>query len=564
MSNSDMGSFDRRTFLRYGGLVTTGTLFAGCTGNQQTNDAGDNGSGGQTGNTDSNSQPSGNTEFVYATTITPSSLDPTKGSDNLETLLIHNIYDSLLYYTNQTPPKLKPWLAKEWNVADDGKTYTFELRDDATFHNGDPVTAADVMFSVRRMMDMQQGFSWMWKDILSPENVETVDKTTVKMTTNKVFSPLPYTLPFLFIVNKKQIQEHAKSSGPFGERGDYATAWLEENDAGGGPYKLTQRSRKQQIIIEKNDDWWRPWPDGDAYEVVKTKMVQESATIAAMMKQEKVQMSDQWLPLKTYQSLKNQSGVRVSAKATFNPFYIYMHTQRKPLDDIHVRKAISHAFDYKSALSEIMAGDSEQLIGPLPSSMWSHTDTVTVYQQNLEKAKAELAKSQYSASDIELNYTYVTGLTTEKNMGLALQSNLSDLGITLSIQKTPWSKITSLATKKETSPDMLAVYLSFSYADPDTFLFPAWHSSSHGSWTSASWYNNDKVDRLLTKGRRTVEKKDRIPLYEEAQRLISADAPALFVMNQATRNVLAKSVQGFNDNGITGYRQTFHRFSREG
>lgn len=555
----------RRTFLKYGGAASISAIFAGCTDNQstdeETNESGTDSpdstesNGGSTSNGDNEA-----TEFNYVTTVTPSSIDPMKGSDNLETLLLHNVYDPLLYYTDSTPPELESWLATNYSVSDDGQTYTFELRSDATFHNGDQVTASDVKYSVQRMMDMQNGFSWMWEGVLSPENVEVVDETTVRMTTNDIYAPFLYTLPFLYIVNQDQVEANANSDGQFGDHGDYGTEWLEANDAGSGPYELASRERKREIVLEKNDDWWREFPHGqDGYEDVTAEMVQESATAAGRMR-EGAEMADQWLPLQTYNDLANEEGVRVHAKATFNPFYVYMHTQREPLDDVHVRRAISYAFDYDAALTDVMSGDSDHLQGPLPGAMWSHTDDLETYGQDLEQAQAELEQSEYTASDIDLEYTYVSGLTVEQNMGLLLQSNIQELGGSLSVNKAPWSNITEMTTSKESTPDMLAVYLSFSYADPDTFLYPAWHSNSHGSWTSASWYQNDEVDDLLTEARRTVSQEDRIPIYEQAQQLIAEDAPALFVMNQATRNALSTDVQGFKDNGITGYRQTFHRY----
>lgn len=561
----DRGRLNRRDLLKYGGLVSTGTIFAGCSGSQDatTTTETTEGSDGEADETEDESGGDGqeDTTFTYATTITPSSIDPMKGSDNLETILTHNVYDPLLYYTNETPPELQNWLAADWSLAADDKTYTFELREDATFHNGDPVTAGDVKYSVQRMMDMQQGFSWMWSDVLDPENVTAVDEKTVEMETSTVFAPFPFTLPFLFVVNQSQVEENAESDGEFGEHGDYGTAWLEGNDAGSGPYRLANRDRSQSIVLEKNDDWWGTFAEGDIYETVRIEMVQEAATVAGMMKEATANMSDQWLPLETYNELENADGVGVSAEATFNPFYIFMHNEREPLSDENVRKAISYAFDYETALDDVMAGDSEHLVGPLPNAMWSHTDDVTNYARDMEKAQEHLDQSDYAGEDLELTYTYVEGLTVEQNMGLLLQSNLNELGITLNVERAPWTRITSMVTDQESTPDMLAIYLSFSYADPDTFLYPAWHTDSHGSWTSASWYSNDEVDELLTEARQTTGKENRVPLYEEAQKLIADDAPALFVMNQATRNALADGVQGFEDNGVTGYRHTFHWFT---
>lgn len=567
MRKSNDKKFDRRSFLKYGGAVSVGTIFAGCTGNQSDDattagpdddsDPDDDDTGGNGGQETSEDT---DTVFDYVTSgATPSSIDPMKGSDNLETIITHNIYDPLLYYTDTTPPELQGWLAEDYTVSDDEQTYTFQLRDDATFHNGDSVTASDVKYSVQRMTDMQQGFSWMWSGVLSPENVEVVDETTVEMTTSDVYAPFLYTLPFLFIVNEEQVEANATSDGQFGDNGDYGTAWLEDNDAGSGPYTLTQRERSSQIVLEENEDWWGSFADGNIYETVNIDMVEEAATVAGRMR-EGAEMSDQWLPLQTYNDLASADSVRIHSKATFNPFYIFMHNQRAPLDDVHVRRAISYAFDYQAALNDVMSGDSDHLIGPLPSAMWSHTDDLPTYEQDFEQAQAELDQSDYSASDLDLNYTYVSGLTIEQNMGLLLQSNLQELGVSLSIENAPWSRITDMATSQDSTPDMLAVYLSFSYADPDTFLYPSWHSSSHGSWTSAAWYENSEVNDLLDEARRTVSQEERIPIYQDAQRSIAEDAPAIFVMNQATRLALSTDLQGFQDPGVTGYRQTFHRY----
>lgn len=539
---------NRRDVLRYASVVGTTSLLAGCTGNEQQ------------GTETTTGEDAGETDFNYVTTITPSSLDPMKGSDNIETLFAHNVYDPLLYYTDESPPSLEPWLATDWSVDDDDRTYTFQLRDDATFHNGDSVTASDVAYSVRRMHDMQRGFSWMWTDILEPENVTAVDETTVEMQTNEVFAPFPYTLPFLFVVNEEQVEQHATDDGEFGDNGDYGTEWLESNDAGSGPYAFAERERSQRVVLEQHGEWWGSFADGNSYETVTIEMVEEAATVAGKMR-EGADMSDQWLSLEQYDSLDGEDGLSLHAEAIFNPFYIFMHNQREPLSDENVRKAISYAFDYEAALNDVVGGESEPLVGPLPSPMWSHTDDLPNYTHSFETAREHLDASDYSAEEIDLTYTYVTDLVIEENMGLLLQQNLDEIGINLEIENAPWSKITSMTTDPGSTPDMLAVYLAFSYMDPDTFLYPAWHTNSHGSWTSAAWYSNEEVDQLLAEGRQTIGKENRIPIYEEAQRIIAEDAPALFVMNEAMRNVIRDDVQGFSDNGIAGYRQTFHRLT---
>jgi len=561
MSRSD-GGVDRRRFLRHAGLVGTGTILAGCTGGDGgTDETQDTPTGTATGSP--SMEDPANTDLVYTTTITPNSLDPMKASDNLDSVLAHNVYDPLMYYSANTPPQLTSWVAEDFSVSDDKKTYTLSLRDDVTFHNGDSLTAEDVVYSTNRMLNMERGFSWIWAGILTSDGVRAVDETTVEMQLDRVFAPFPFTLPYLFVVNKAQVEANRKSEGQFGEFGDYGTAFLEENDAGSGPYSLQSRSRKQEVVLSKNEEWWNDFAEGNTFEQATVDMVSETSTVVGKMKQGQADISDQWLSLEAYDDLDSQDGITVSAEATFNPFYIFMHNKRPPFDDINVRKAFSYAFDYETAINDVLAGDSERLKGALPSAMRGHADDVTVYNQDLERAQSLLDQADYSVEEINsmgLTYTYVTGLTIEQNHGLLLQMNLQEIGIDLSIEKRPWTNITSIVENAGDSPDMLAIYLSFSYADPDTFLYPAWHSSQHGSWQSASWYENEEVDSMLTQARRVVDQDERTDMYKQAQRQIADDAPALFVANQARRFAINDRMKGFTDNGVTGYTHSFYRW----
>ncbi len=537
---------DRRTLLKYSGAATTGMFLAGRSG----------------ASSQQESDPSG-TDFVYVTAQTPSSIDPMKASDEFEAIMVHNVYDPLMYYNQKSPPEVIPWIAEDYSVSDDNKTYTLSIREGVKFHSGNDLTADDVVYSFRRMMNMQQGFSFMWAGLVDPQNVTKVDDYTVDVTLNNVFAPFIATLPYMFIVDKEEVQANTKDSGDYGEQGDYGSEWLESNVAGSGPYELENRNRKTNIRLSKNEDWWGEFADGNTYEQVDLNMIQEASTMVGMMEEGNADMSEQWLPLESYQRLANHPDINVSTEATFSPMYVFMHNQRQPFDDVNVRKAMSHAFDYETVLNGIMAGESENLDGPLPSAMWGHNDDIETYETDLDKAKEFIDQSQYSADELDFTYTYVTGLTIRENIGLMLQSNLNELGVNMQIEKQPWSRIVSRHTNKSESPQMIATTLSFSYVDPDVFLYPAWHSSQHGSWQSGSWYQNDRVDQLLDEARTKLEREARAPLYKEAQKIINDEAAGIFVMNQAVRWAFNNRVNGFVDNGVTGYIHTYHRFTEQ-
>ncbi|MFP8958112.1 ABC transporter substrate-binding protein [Natrialbaceae archaeon A-CW3] len=544
----------RRKLLTYAGATGLAVTLSGCAG-EEPEEGLDDDNGNGTGNGNGNGNGDGtetDSPLVYATTIAPSTIDPMQVSDNFENIYAVNVYDSLMMYSDETPPELVDGLVTDWDVADDDQTYEFTLRDDATFHNGDQVTADDVVYSITRMMEMQMGMSWMWAGTLSPEGVTAVDDTTVEIETDRTFAPFIFTLPYLPIVNEAEVEANDEE-------------WLQDNDAGSGPYQIVEHDRNERIVLERNEDWWGEWPDGgDPFDEVVMEIVPEEGTINGMMGSEDADITDEWLSLQTYQEIDSMDHAWVSDEVTFSPLYVFMHNQREPLDDENVRKAISHAVDYETIVDDILEGNAERLHGPLPDAMWGHNSDATLYEYDLEQAQAYLDESPYDGEDIELTYTYVSGLTVTENVGLLMQTNLAELGITLELEGAPWTRITDMVTDPESTSDMHAIYLSFSYVDPDTFLYPAWHSDSHGSWESASWYHNEQVDQLLDDARTEIDQDARIEMYEEVQELMTEDAPALFVVNEAELYGINERVGGYVDNGLVGYSKAFWRLYNQG
>lgn len=563
---------NRRQVIKYGGIAGVGTVLAGCTGGGD-GDGGDGDTGGDGGDGNgatptetaegdgSDGTADTDTKFVYSTTQKPSSIDPHKSLDELEGMLAHTIYDPLLYYSYEFPPKLVPGIATDWEISDDDKTYTFDIRDDATFHNGDPLTAEDVAFSVKRVMTIEQGPAWMWSGFLSPDGATAIDETTVEITLDNTFAPFLSTLPWMFVVNQNQIQSNQKD-GDYGENGDFATEWIEDNDAGSGPYQLDGRERGSTITMTKTDDWWGEFTSGNVYEIIEAELTLEVSTIAGNMKNGTAHMTDRWLPTSVYEDIDASDNARVSITNTFMPYYIFMNTQRAPLDDVHVRRALSYAFDYQSAVNDVLAG-SVKLSGPLPKGMKYHTtDGVTQYTRDLEKANAELEQSDYAPEEVEASYAYQPALTTNENVGLLMQNAFDPLGINFELVEMPWSKMVSESTNPDTAPMMFPLWNLVQYRDPDNLLYGMWHSSNVNTFLNGSKYQNDDIDSLLEQGRSELDEDTRAEIYADVQRKIAGDAAAIFVCNDATTYGLNQELQGFVDAGITGYVQQFQHYSK--
>ena len=531
MSESDTSRLNRRRFMELAGVTGASAVLAGCIGDDDD---------------DETPEPDDRT-VVYATTITPSTIDPMRVSDNLETLYAGNVYDAILSYTGDLPPLIVGGIAEDYEADEEGETFWFTIRDDAVFHNGDTVTPEDVVFSIERMLDLGAGFSWMWADFIDLDGVEVEDDNVVRVELTEPFAPLLATLPYLFVVNEDQVA---------GEAADF----LEDNDAGSGPYELVTHDRGEEIVLQKHDDTWREFADEErAFTEVVINMVPEPAAVVGMMRDESADMTDEWLAFESYFDLADEDHIWLSDEITFSPFYVFLHNQQEPLDDVNFRKAVSYAVDYDAIIDDILDGLAEPMIGPMPQGERWHNPDVTQYEQDFELAQSYLDQSPYDPDDYTLTYTFVTGLAISENIGLLLQTNLAEIGIDLELEAAPWSRIVDEVASPESTSDMHSIYIGFSYADPDNWLYPVWHTASHGTWQSPSWYDNEEVDELLDLGRRTVDEDEREDIYMEVQEIITDDAGGLFLQNEAQLFAINNRVGGFFDNGLMGLTHSFWR-----
>lgn len=487
--------------------------------------------------------------ITYVTTQTTATLDPALHTDETESVMVINAYDSLLIPDDEGNPT--PNIATEWDVSDDGTVYTFKLRDDITFHDGSGLMADDVVYSMNRMLSIQKGYSWLWSDILEPGNTTAVDDYTVEFKLNKAYSPFLATLVQLFIVNKDVLVEN-QADGDYGEFGDYGQEFLTREDAGSGAYVITHYEPGTLITFEAFDDYWKGWDAPNHVQKVQFRLIGEHATEKLMLEQGEADIVEQWLDPQLFEDLKKAEGVVVQEDPSAQLFFLTLNTAKAPLDDVHVRRAISYAFDYETAANQIMGG-ATQARGPVPRLMPGHNEDVMVYEQDMEKAKEELAQSEYAGQDLKITYVYVSTLESERKIGLLLKDNLSELGIDVEIQGEQWARITDMVTDPETSPHMVAIFHTAKYPSPDSHTFAMFHPSAHGTYMSASWYQNPEVSELLQEARLATTQEEAMELYKQAQETVTEEAAALFITNSVHRIAYRDRVEGYNYVPILGW-----------
>jgi len=483
-------------------------------------------------------------------------IDPALHTDESSLHAVLNIYDPLVY------PKVQeglmepgPHLAESWTVSEDGTVYTFTLRDDVVFHDGSVMNADDVVYSVQRLMGIQKGFSWLFAGVVEAENVVALDDRTVQFTLNNAYAPFVPSLTQLFIVNADLVRANEVD-------GDWGQAFLRENDAGSGPYIPVRYQRATILELDAFEDYWRGWSEGQVTHVLY-RVVEEEATVRTLLASGDADMIDQWQTPRTYDQLATIDGITVDRQASAQLFHVPLNTARAPLDNLDFRKALVHAFDFETAQDAILGGAAPAQ-GPVPVSTWrafGREPVAEPYAQDLEAARGFLEASGVDPSTVELDYVFPEGGNRQRQVGLLLQSNLAELGISVRLQEVPWARIVELSSSADTTPDMAAIFDTLKYPHPDSHLFGMYHPSALGSYRTISRYDVPEVSALLEQAREEVDLDRQLDLYQEADQMITEDYPSLFVGIPVHTIAFADHVQGYSYVGLLGYDVAFYDFT---
>lgn len=494
--------------------------------------------------------------FVFMSQQIIETIDPAKHQDETTSAAVINLYDSLVYPDIEAGTiDPAPNLAIEWDVSEDGLTYTFTLRDDVQFHSGNLMTADDVVYSMQRLLALQQGNSWMFSEVLDAENVTAIDEQTIEFQLNLPYAPFVSTLTQLYIVDSELVKENA-DNGDYGEFGDYGEAFLENNTAGSGPYEVVSFDRSSELSLTKFADYWKGWEDGQLDEV-QIRVVEEEATVRTLLAAGEADMANQWLSVESYKNFKDMDGVVVAENVNTSIYHIPMHTQKPPLDDVNVRRAIAYAFDYETAVNDIMNG-ATQARGPVSEAIPGHNQDTIQYTKDIEKAKEYLAQSAYAGQEIDVDFVFIGEFPEHRQFSQLLQNNLKEIGINVNLKPDTWANITEITSNIETSPHLFLVSAGLRYPHTDAHTFGMYHPSVHGSYLAASWYDNNEVTKVLEAARQAIDVDEQMNYYSKAQELIADDAPSIYIANPTHRIAYRDYITDYHFVGILGYDLNFY------
>ncbi|MBB3181474.1 ABC transporter substrate-binding protein [Variovorax sp. Sphag1AA] len=438
----------------------------------------------------------------------PNSRDPHGEGVSRESLgTFTNIYDRLINFDSVKLPsgirrydygRFKGELAERFEVSDCGRVLTFHLRRDATFHDGAPVTAADVKWSLDRAVSLPASKRQLSTGSLTdPSQFTVVDAHTLRITLPRADR---YTLPnlaltFASVLNAELVKKHATPQDPWGAQ------WVRNNAAGGGAYKVESWTPGQQIVYVRFDEWKSgplPYVKRALFQTVPT-----PATRSAALQRGDADVALQ-LPPKDIDALSESKSVRVHSIPVTNSFrFIAFNTRSKPFDDVRVRQAVAWALPYTSLFRGASLGHGQPLFGAASATPSTSTFPQPYpYETQLQKARELLAQAGY-ANGFKTTFSYNVGdATIGEPAALLVQEALRRVGIEVTIEKVPGAQWGTLQTDRK-----LPFYIDSSSAwfnDPDYFFriffqgdwrwnFGAFDNAELGTLVEAARWETDKA-----------------------------------------------------------------------
>lgn len=476
-------------------------------------------------------------------------IDPAKINDYTEYMAGVNLYEALT--TVDSDGAIKPLLAESWEVGDDNLTYTFKLKADATFQDGSPIEAKDVVWSVQRLMAINEGPAYLFEGILDQDAVSALDQRTVQFTLKKVYSPFLTSTPILFVVNSDVANEHATDSDP------WAQDFIANNSLGAGAFELANWDRGATMSIKKYDGYHLGWDD-QAIDEVRFVVTNEEATVKALAASGKLSMSSDAQALETYEAIGKMDDYRILSYPTATNFYFKLNHQVAPTDDIEIRKAIAYATDYDTIREALLPG--ETLSGPMaPVFKDAYLDSLSAPSYDLEKARKHVEASKYAGSQpIPIDIMFVAGLAFEEEIALLMKANLDQIGFDTNLKPEPWNRMTELAGNVETTPAINEVFFGPTYPSPDSFFFTQYHSRAQGSWASMEWVLDDNIDKLIDDARGTADIDEQNRIYQELQKTLAENQSDVFVLTQTSQQAFHRCLDGFTWVPMQSFEFNFH------
>lgn len=443
----------------------------------------------------------------------------------------------LLFYDQLIRPapdgaSLEPGLAERWEVSADGMTYTFHLRD-AVFHDGSPVTAADVAYCIQRAATLEGS---PWSFILSAvQSTAAPDPKTAVVTLKSVWIP--------FLADLAMFSASIYPKAAHEAQGDA----LFQKPIGSGPFVFDRWDKGTEIVLKKNPNYWEP---GKPYlDELVFKVLQDSNARMLQFQGGELDIVT-GIPSNQLEALRSNPDYVVLQESVARIDIVSINTTRPPFDDPKLRQAMNYAIDKDAIITNILFGAGELATSFLPK-MAGRDPSAVGYPFDLAKAQALVAESA-GKDGFEAEIITTAGDATPLQICQLVAANLSEIGGNVTVAQIDGNSLLERLFSTFDF-DMCKSYYTTDIIDPDELAsFAA--LSSGGAKAMGSGYKNDTLDALIGQAQIEADPAKRQDLYNQIQKIHLDDAPFIFLFYPTGSTATHKAIQNFHILPTGNYR----------
>lgn len=441
------------------------------------------------------------------------SFDPHLSSSGVTNEVLFNIYEGLM--KGDFNGKVVPALAKSYNISSDGLTYTFKLRDNIKFQNGELVTAEDVKYSLERVMGTytQKPLTSVYKNV---ESVNIIDINTIELKLKNIDMSLINNITTA-ILPKANDNNHKKY--PIGT----------------GPYKLEKYSPEQYVRLTKNPYYWKE--NIPKTEKVEFKIIPDNEAAILALKAKNIDI----LPRLSNDRVKDLGRDFKSITAEQNLVQSLVFNNKKaPFKHVKVRQAINYAIDVKEIIKGVTHGFGTPVgstMSPVMKKYYNNNLTYT-YEKNISKARALMKEAGYEEG-FKTTITIPSNYVLHVDCGQIIIQQLKKINIDAKLELVEWGVWLDRVYKNR-DYDMTIIALT-GKLDPYKIM-QRYDTDYNKNFMN---YTNKKYDELLKKANETIDEKQRILLYKDAQTILNKDAVAVFIMDPMLSVGMNKNIEGY-------------------
>lgn len=467
----------------------------------------------------------------------PGLLNPAATTSGAVHFATHLMFNGLVDLDENLEPV--PELAEDWDIEDDGALYRFHLRDDVTWHDGEPFTSEDVKFSFEEvLLDLHSRTAASVGGAL--DRIETPDDHTVEFYFDEPYAPL---LQQLDVGEAAIVPRHVFEGADSIEEHPGST----QEPIGTGPFQFVSYEPDSEIILERNPNYFEddlPYLDG-----VIMRIIPEDASQVAALEAGEIDYLSR-VPNADRDRLQDQAGIEIletfrGAGAVNCPMTMTFNLDRPTLQDVDVRRGIAFALDQQAFVDQVLFGHGRVPVAPLHSGMeWAHSGDMDLPGYDLEQADELLAQAGWVLEDGQdvrvaqgvdgvddgtpLEITFVA-FPTFSEYGELLRSQLGEAGIDVTVVSLePPAFVERVFTERDFDTNIISFCQG---PDPEVGLRRQIASDQIGDtpFSNAAGYENERVDELLDEGLRTVDIDERVEVYRELQEILVEELPYYWV-----------------------------------